>query len=603
MPRMRGAEALVKTLEKAGVKYIFGLPGHGNMNILDAIYDSTQIKFMLVRHEQAAAHIADGYELPLRRFTSFIARVSSEVGVCCTSVGPGAANLIMGIAAAGSTSSPLLTISGGIIAKWTGRGQLQETSRAETPTDQCYTQVLQPLVKKVWNITEPTLIPDITRRALAIAQADRPGPVAIEIPWSLQAEFHDIEIPDPNDYAYGRRVRADAESVKIAVDKLRNAQFPVIVAGNGAMISGAESEIIQLAELLGAPVATSFVAKGIIPEDHPLSIGMVGWLGHPVAHEIIREHADCVLVVRFRFSDESTSWWTEGKPFVKENKFIQIDIQQYELAKVYPVEVGLLGDAKATLQEINTLIQSQGGRADADKTKSAVKTIKDNFHLELPPMEQKPMEPLRIANELRNVLPRDSILAVDTGMHAHYFAAFYPIYGPKLLQNPGGWTPMGWGPTAIIGAKLARPDADCVCVTGDGGFTMVCQEVLTAVEWNTPVVWIVFNDKALNAIRHGQRGAYDGRIIGTEFTTRADFAAMARAFGAEGITVEKHADIKKAVKHALNCGKPCVIDMITVSDPIPPPTAGDWCEPVRAWVEPKKRRKGKEEKGKEKTEK
>lgn len=187
---------------------------------------------------------------------------------------------------------------------------------------------------------------------------------------------------------------------------------------------------------------------------------------------------------------------------------------------------------------------------------------------------------------MRKTLPRDSILAVDTGMHAHYFSAFYPIYGPKLLQNPGGWTPMGWGPTAIIGAKLACPDATCVCVTGDGGFTMVCQEVLTAVEWNTPVVWIIFNDKALNAIRHGQRGAYDGRIIGTEFKNRADFAAMARAFSAEGITVTRHDEIRDAVQHALNCGKPCVIDMIIASDPIPPPTAGDWCESVRAWVEP-----------------
>jgi len=530
---------------------------------------------MLVRHEQAAAHIADGY-----------ARMSGEVGVCCTSVGPGALNLIMGIASAYATSSPLLAISGGIISKWTGRGQLQETSRAETPTDQCYTQALQPFTKKVFNITEPDLIPVITRRALAIAQADRPGPVAIEIPWSLQAEFHAIEIPDPKDYEYGKRVRADAESVKMAVDKLLNAKFPVIIAGNGAMISEAGYEIIQLAELLGAPVATSFVSKGIIPEDHPLSIGMVGWLGHPVAHEIIREHADYVLAVGFRFSDESTSWWTEGKPFVKENRFIQIDIQQQELAKVYPVEVGLLGDAKATIEEMNALIGERGGRKGAEKTKSVVKSLKDNFRLKLPPMDKTPMEPLRIADELRKSLPRDSILSVDTGMHAHYFSAFYPIYGPKLLQNPGGWTPMGWGPTAIIGAKLARPDAKCICVTGDGGFTMVCQEVLTAVEWNTPVVWIVFNDKALNAIRHGQHGAYDGRIIGTEFKNRADFAAMAWAFSAEGITVTRHDEIRGAVQHALNCDKPCVIDMIIASDPIPPPTAGDWCEPVRAWAQP-----------------
>jgi len=580
MAKMRGAEAFVKALEKEKVKYIFGLPGHGNMNILDAIYDSDKIDFKLVRHEQAAAHIADGY-----------ARMTGEVGVCCASVGPGAANMIMGIAAAAASSSPLLAVSGGIISKWVGRGQLQETSRAEAPTDQCYMQILQPIVKKAWQITEPSLIPVITRKAFSIAKSGRPGPVAIEIPWSLQAELHNIEIPEPKDYEYSTRTRADVESVKLAVDKLLSAECPVIIAGYGAVVSGAKEEIKNLAELLGAPVATSFMSKGILSEDHPLSIGMVGWLGHPVAHEIIREHADYVFAVGFRFSDESTSWWTEGMPFVKENRFIQLDIQQQELAKNYPVEVGLLGDAKATLQEMIAMIKARNGRKKASETMNFVEKLKGNFTLEIPQEDKTPMEPLKVADELRKILPKDSVLAVDTGNHAHYFSAFYPIYGPKRLLNPGGWTPMGWGPTAILGAKLARPDTQCICVTGDGGFSMVCQEVITAVEWNTPVIWIVFNNAALGAIRDGQKAAYNGRIIGTEFTKRADFAAMAKAFAAEGVRVEKYSEIKDAVVFALNCGKPCVIDMITTIDPIPPPVAGAWCEPVRGWVSEKPRKK------------
>lgn len=580
MAKMRGAEAFVKTLEKENVKYVFGLPGHGNMNILDAIYDSSKIDFKLVRHEQAAAHIADGY-----------ARMTGEVGVCCSSVGPGAANMIMGIAAAANSSSPLLAASGGIIQKWTGRGQLQETSRAETPTDQCYTQILQPIVKKAWQITEPSLIPVITRKAFSIAKADRPGPVAIELPWSLQAKFFEIEIPEPKEYEYSQRTRADRESVSLAVEKLLSAEFPVIIAGYGAVVSGAEEEIKEIAELLGAPVATSFMSKGIVSEEEPLSVGMVGWLGHPVAHEIIREHADYVFAVGFRFSDESTSWWTEGMPFVKENKFIQLDIQQQELAKNYPVEVGLLGDAKATLQEMIAMVKERGGRKKASETMKSVKKLKDDFTLEIPQEDKTPMEPLKVADELRKILPKDSILAVDTGSHAHYFSAFYPIYGSKRLLNPGGWTPMGWGPTAILGAKLARPDTQCICVTGDGGFSMVCQEVITAVEWNTPVVWIVFNNVALGAIRDGQKAAYHGRIIGTEFTQRADFAAMAKAFGAEGIKVEKHSEIKDAVVHAMGCGKPCLIDMIVATDPVPSPVAGAWYEPVRGRISEKPRKK------------
>lgn len=580
MAKMRGAEAFVKTLEKENVKYVFGLPGHGNMNILDAIYDSSKIEFKLVRHEQAAAHIADGY-----------ARMTGEVGVCCASVGPGAANMIMGIAAAAASSSPLLAVSGGIIQKWAGRGQLQETSRAEAPTDQCYMQILQPIVKKAWQINEPNLISLITRKAFSIAKADRPGPVAIELPWSLQAEFFDIEIPEPKDYEYSTRTRADRESVKLAVEKLLSAECPVIIAGYGAVVSGAEEEILELAQLLGAPVATSFMSKGIVSEDHPLSVGMIGWLGHPVAHEIIREQADYVFAVGFRFSDESTSWWTEGMPFVKENKFIQLDIQQQELAKNYPVEVGLLGDAKATLQEMIAIVKERGGRTKANETMKFVKKLKDDFTLEIPQEDKTPMEPLKVADELRKILPKDSILAVDTGSHAHYFSAFYPIYGSKRLLNPGGWTPMGWSPTAILGAKLARPDTQCISVSGDGGFSMVCQEVITAVEWNTPVVWIVFNNAALAAIRDGQKAAYDGRIIGTEFTKRADFAAVAKAFGAEGIKVEKYSEIKDAVDYALNCGKPCLIDMIIATDPIPPPVAGAWCEPVRGWISQRPRKK------------
>ena len=572
MTRQRGAQVLVRALEAHGVEYIFGLPGHGNMNILDAIYDSNQISFKLVRHEQAAAHIADGY-----------ARISGEVGVCCSSVGPGAANMIMGIATAYFTSSPILAISGGIITKQAGRGQLQETSRAETPTDQGYMQALQPFTKKVWDIQQPVRTGEIVRKAFAIAQADRPGPVAIEYPWDLQAEYVDeVEIQVPEKYAYGRGVRADKTALQKAADCLCQADCPVIVAGNGAMIGEAGPEVVELAELIGAPVATSFVAKGIIPEDHPLSIGMVGWLGHPVAHEMIREHADIVFAIGYRFSDEATSWWTEGRPYVKENRFIQLDIQQQELAKNYPVEVGLLGDAKASLRELIDLIRDRGGRPGYEKSTQWISDVTRAFHLDLPDAEKTPMESMVIADRLRTLLPRDSILSIDTGTHAHYFSAFYPIFGPRRFLNPGGWTPMGWGPAAILGAKLAAPDKVCVSISGDGGFLMVCQEIVTAVEWNVPVIWLVFNDQALRAIRDGQKEAYEGRIIGTEFTQPTDFAAMARSMGAIGIRVTHVDELSGAIDQAISCNRPCVIDLQVDQEAIYPPVAGIWYEPARS---------------------
>ena len=571
MAGMRGAEALVRALEREGVEYVFGYPGHGNTNILDALYNSS-IQFKLVRHEQAAAHIADGY-----------ARVSGRVGVCCSSVGPGAVNMLMGIGTAFAASSPVLAISGGIISRLAGRGQLQETSRPETPTDNAYLQVVQPLVKKAWHIERGELIPEITHRAFQVALSGRPGPVAIEVPWDVQAETCETAVHDSSRQRVGWRMRPDIESLRVASERLLSARHPVIVAGWGAVLSEAAAEIAELAEVLGCPVASTNQAKGIIPEDHPLSVGMIGWLGHPVAHEYIREHADYVLVLGSPLSDLTTCWWTEGYPFVTQNRFIHVDIEPQEIGKVYPVEVGLLADVKATLEEMLAILKSRSRRTGHEATRGLVADLKRSFHLDLPPASGD-LEPLRIAHELRELLPRDSILSLDTGNHQHYFAAFYPVFGPRRLLNPGGWTPMGFGPTAIIGAKLAEPHTPCISVTGDGGFQMVCQEVLTAVEWGLPVVWIVFNNLSLQAIREGQKASFSGRIIGTDLGYRANHAALAEAFGAVGMRVETYTDLGPAVREALRCGRPCVVDVIMGKDAIAPPVAGYWCEPVRDWA-------------------
>ncbi len=582
MVRMRCAEALVKALELEGVRYVFGHPGHGNTNILDAIYDSSQIEFMLTRHEQGAAHIADGY-----------ARISGEIGVCCASVGPGPANMVMGLASAAAASSPVVAIFGGVISRWVGRGQLQETSPFYGFPDQSFVQVLQPVVKKVWQVQHPDLIPEVVRKACALARGGNPGPVAIEIPWDLQAAFHDFaEIPDPKRFSYAGGVRADAQAIGKAADALIEAAHPVIVAGYGAVLADSGPEIRGLAEMLGAPVATSYAAKGILAEDHPLSIGNLGWLGHPSAHEMIRQYADVVLAVGFSFSDLSTCWWTEGMPFVEQNRFIQVDIDANQIGRTYPVEIGLLGDAKATLQETLTALSAKKEPLHREANLEIAARVKADFHMEIPgdDSDAQGMYPLRVVEELRRVLPREILFSLDTGDHNHYFGAFFPIFSPRRLLYPGGWTPMGFGPTSIIGGKLARADLPAVCVTGDGGFLMVCQEVITAVEWGLPVVWIVFNNQTLGAIRGGQQASYGGRVIGTEFSENTDFAALAKALKAEGVTVNRYSEIADAMGFALACGRPCVIDMQIARDPVPPPVAGMWHEPERDEIPPKPRK-------------
>ena len=569
---MNGAEVLIDALERHGVRYVFGIPGHGNTNILDAIHGSDQIDFKLVRHEQAAAHIADGY-----------ARVSGEVGVCCSSVGPGAANMIMGIATAMSTSSPVLAIVGAPIQRWYGRGQLQETSRPDTaPTDQAFMQMLQPITKRVWSIADPRTIPTAVRKAFTAAQVGRPGPVGLEIPWDLQAAEVDTLPEDPDPFPARARPRADAELTNSAAQALVEAEFPVIIAGNGALISGAGAAVAELAESLGAAIASSFVSKGVVPEDHPLAVGMVGWLGHPVAHELIRERADVILAVGYRFADESTSWWTEGKPFVPQNRIIQIDIEAREMGRAGPIELGLEGDALAVLNDLREAIERLGGRASAAADAALIRRAMRAYSHELTPPDATPMQPLRLADQVRRMLPDDSIISVDTGNHAHYFAAFYPVRSGGRFLNPGGWTPMGWGPTAIIGAKLAQPDKACVAITGDGGFLMVNQEVSTAVEWGLPVVWLVFNNSSLAAIRDGQLADFGGRIIGTEYTVEVDYAVLGRALGAEGVRVTRHDEVEDAIRWALDCGRPCVVDLVVATDAVRPPIAGAWYEPGRA---------------------
>ena len=575
---MNGARVLVDALERHGVEYVFGIPGHGNTNILDALVDSS-IDFKLVRHEQAAAHIADGY-----------ARMTGRMGVCCASVGPGAANMIMGLGTAMSTSSPILAIVGSPIRNWLGRGQLQETSRPDSSTiDQAFTQMLQPVTKHVWSAWDASMIPSAVRKAFTTARVGRPGPVAIEIPWDVQAAECDVPSEAPDTFPDSRRQRAGREETERAARLLAGSDMPVIMVGNGVRLSDAGEATIALAEALGAPMSSSFVGKGAVPEDHPLAVGMSGWLGHPVAHELIREHADVILAIGYRFCDQSTSWWTEGLPFVKENKIIQIDPEPREMGRTYPVEVGLVGDARAVLEDLLAEIEALGGRPGATATSRLVATAKDKFKLELTPLDAEPMQPLRITEQVRKVLPAESIMSVDTGNHAHYFSCYYPILAGGHFLNPGGWTPMGWGPAAIIGAKLARPDLPAVSITGDGGFLMVCQEIATAVEWESPVVWLVYNNLALAAIRDGQLADFGGRTIGTEYTSRVDFAALARSMGAEGITVNRHDQVEDALRHALDCGRPCVVDMIVDADAVHPPVAGAWFEPGRNEPTPKPR--------------
>jgi acetolactate synthase-1/2/3 large subunit len=579
MAVMRGAEALVRTLEAAGARYLFGYPGHGNMNILDALYCSgSSIEFKLTMHEQAAASIADGY-----------ARVSGGPGYCTASVGPGVMNLMIGLGSAAAASSPVVAIGGGAMQKWVGRGQLQEAHQSERGGLQSFVPAFAPVVKLATQIPSNNLVPEVIRHAIVVSRSGRPGPVYVEYPWDLQAESFDYDPADLHAPSPRSAIRPDSESLRRAVAILREAKHPVIVAGNGAVISRATDEILELAALLGAPVATSQTGKGAVPEDHPLSVGVVGWHGTPVAHELIREHADVVLVLGFRFSDLATCNWTEGKPFVRENTFVQVDIEADEIGRKYPVAMGLVGDVRETVVDLVELLRAgeglAGSRAEWLETVSRVKAA---FTYEIPDaIHPDGLEPMPVIRELRSALPADAIVASDTGDHQHYFGTGpYPLLRGGRFLNPGQWTPCGFAPVAIIGAKLAAPATPCVAVTGDGGFMMVIQEVATAVEWGTPVVWVVFDDRTLSAIRAGQQSAYEGHVTGVDFQNPIDFVKAAEAMGAIGFRPTDYATVGQALREALASGRPAVVSVPITKDKVPPPEAGQWYDPVRREVPP-----------------
>lgn len=577
MTRMRGAEALVRTLEAADVRYLFGYPGHGNMNILDALHTGrSPIEFKLTRHEQAAASIADGY-----------ARVSGNPGICTASVGPGVMNLMVGIGSAAAASSPVVAIGGGVMQRFAGRGQLQESHQSERGAEPTFVPAFAPITKLATQIPANNLVPEVIRHALVVARSGRPGPVYVEYPWDLQAESHDYEDADFVAPPPVATTRPDRASLKAAAAVLGSSRHPVIVAGNGAVLSRATDDILELARLLGAPIATSQTGKGAVPEDDPLSVGVIGWHGTPVAHELLREYADVVLVLGFRFSDLATNNWTEGKPFVRENRFIQVDIEADEIGRKHPVEVALVGDVRETVRD---LIEALRSATPVDRTEwlDLVQRTKAAFVLDVPETTHPDgLEPMPVIRELRAALPANAIVASDTGDHQHYFGTGpYPALRGGRFLNPGQWTPCGFAPVAVIGAKLAAPSVPCVAVTGDGGFMMVLQEVATAVEWGTPVVWLVFDDRTLSAIRAGQLSAYDGHVMGVDFENPIDFVKAAQSMGALGVRPTDYAGVGDAIRDAIRSDRPTVISVPITKDKTPPPEAGQWYDPERRETQP-----------------
>jgi acetolactate synthase-1/2/3 large subunit len=576
MAKMRGADIIAEYLVREKVPFLFGLCGHGNIGLLDAFYDRRdKIKLISVRHEQAAAHMADAYF-----------RVAHKPVATFTSCGPGSTNLITAVASAMMDSSAFLAITGDVSTPQFGRGPFQETGRHYQAE---FTNVIRPYVKRSYQPTRVEMIPLMLRQAFKTMTTGRTGPVHFDVPLDCFAEEADVEVPEPGLWREGisSRSAGDPQSIAKALDFLMNADRPCILAGHGAVISEAASELRRLADLLNIPVATTGNGRGLIPADHPLSLGFAGGDGSYQANEACRT-SDVLLAVGVKFDDCQSSAWLPGYTFnIPPTKLIHVDIDPDEMARNYPPTLGILGDAKAFLAELLRLAEGRV-KKDGNQNRKWLDDI-DNWRKGWEEFNEPafnsssvPIRPERLVKDIRAVMPRDSILVSDIGEHHRWLLQYYDAYEPGGVLQSWGFGAMGFGTCGVLGAKLAAPGKTCVSVCGDGGFMMTPHILCTAVEYDIPAVWVVWNNYGYNAIRLLQTGIWPEREIVTSFRNEKtgelynpDFVALAKACGADGARVEKPGDFKDVLKHGIESNKPYVIDVVVDRD-LYCPSTGTW---------------------------
>ncbi|MBM3356899.1 MAG: thiamine pyrophosphate-binding protein [Betaproteobacteria bacterium] len=576
--RLDGAGVIVDYLVREKVPYAFGLCGHGNIGFIDALYArSGDIKTVSVHHETVAGFMADVFY-----------RVSGKPTATFTSCGPGSANLPITLANSFYDSVPFLAVTGNVPTNQFNRGAFQETYRHHQAD---FPSTVRAYCKRVFQPTTAAQLPVAVRQAWKTMVTGRPGPVVLDVPFDLFKEPIAEDTPRPEDWNanISCRAGADPEGVTKAVDMLLAAHRPVIVVGQGVRYGGATRELRRLAERLRIPVACSASGMGAIDTTHPLALGLVARNGTYQANHAARQ-ADVLLALGVRFDDRTSSSWLPGYSFtIPPTKLIHVDIDPDEIARNYPVALGLMADVRTFLRQVLAELDAREARGELPTERGAwldaIAGYRKEWDQHIAPgfkQDTTPIHPQRAAHEVDRVLPEDAILVSDIGIHHNWLLQFCRPRRPDSLIGSMGFGPMGFGVAGVLGAKLAAPDRPCVSVCGDGAFLMHASVLATAFEYQIPVVWVVWNNYAYASIRGLQRGYLGGRELATDFRhpdTNApynpDFAAMARASGIEGVSVDRAADLAAAVRAGIAAGKPCVIDANIGAD-LNPGGAGVW---------------------------
>ncbi len=536
MVELTGSKALFEALKAEGVKNIFGIPGGAVIPIYDALYDEYEIRHILTRHEQGAAHAADGY-----------ARALGKPGVCMTTSGPGATNLTTGILNAYMDSSPVIAISGQVATSALGKDAFQEADMLS---------VMLPITKHNFIIHQIEELPKTIRLAFKVAMTGRPGPVHIDLPRDVQVSKATLKIPANVKYEKPPKLEPDSEGIRKTIELLTKARQPVIYAGGGVIWSNASRELIGLAELLNAPVTTSLHGKGAIPEDHPLSMGMLGMHGRMAANLAVTE-SDILLAVGTRFSDRSTG---DVRYFAPKSKIIHIDIDPVEIGKNVHVDLPIVGDAKRSLSAILKGLRSRAKRGRGGKWFQRVNKLREKLAPRMD-YDEVPIKPQRAIKEIMGVLDKDAIVVTEVGQCQMWAAHFYVVRKPRHFISSGGLGTMGFGFPASMGAKVARPKCDVVNIAGDGSLLMNSQELATVVENHINVVSCVFNNGYLGMVKQWQDLFFKKRRSQTYLGKSPDFVKLAEAYGAWGDRATRPSEIAPKLREALRSGKPGVLDI------------------------------------------
>jgi acetolactate synthase-1/2/3 large subunit len=583
MPRVKGAELIADYLIANEIPYVFGVCGHGNVGMLDVLYAARdRITLVSPRHEQVAAHMADAYF-----------RVKHKPVATLTSCGPGSCNIIMPLACALADSSAVLAITANVPTSQFNRSPFQEINK-HFQAD--FVNIVRPVVKRSFQPTRVDMLPLALRQAMTTMLSGRPGPVNLDVPFNVFQEEDEVALPAPAPPLNTQRSGAAPDDVAAALDLILAAQRPVIFIGHGVTLSEASRELTEFVKRLGIPVISSPNGMGCLDMDDPLSLGFIGRNGAYPANEAGRR-ADLVLALGARFDDRSASSWLPGYSWnFPTTKLIHVDLDPAELGRNYPPDIGILADARTFLRQL--LAELDTRRLESERTKAWLADIarwraewerytQPNFEV-----HASPIRPERIVADCRAVLPDDAILACDVGVNHNWYMQFWKAHKPQTMLNSWGFSGMGFGAAGALGAKLAAPERPVVAIAGDGSFTMVPHVLCTAVEYEIPVVWVIWNNFGWVSIRDIQLGMFGGRELGTMFHQGAnkkpynpDFAALARACGVEAATVTRSQDFKGALDHAIKSGKPYVLD-VHVDAEVRPPATGAWELPPTPYKEP-----------------